>query len=51
MKLISKLFLVGISLFIFQNKTAAFFPNESEFEAFSTKTENATSKNEIQSER
>ncbi len=37
MRLISKLFLTGISLFIFQNKTVAFFPNEPELEAFSAK--------------
>ncbi len=47
MKLISKLFLVGISLFIFQNKTAAFFPNESEFEAFSTKIDSLENQKKV----
>jgi len=55
MKLISKLLLVGISLFIFQNKTAAFFPNEREFGAFSTKIDSLENqkkafRNEMQKE-
>lgn len=47
MRLISKLFLVGISLFIFQNKTAAFFPNESEFGAFSTKIDSLENQKKV----
>lgn len=55
MRPIAKLFLTGISLFIFQNKTVGFFPNEPEFGAFLAKIDSLENqkkvfRNEMQTE-